>query len=132
MSVSDQARFGAVVYAKDVSRISAFYAAVLGVDVAHHEDDHVILESPGCQLVVQAIPTSIAQSIVVNSPPTRRRDTPLKLVFPVDSITRVRAVADDLGGQIDSSEHEWHFQQDRVCDGCDPEGNVIQLRERQP
>ena len=29
-------------------------------------------------------------------------------------------------------EKEWHFQGQRVCDGCDPEGNMIQVREALP
>lgn len=94
------------------------------------EEDHVILETPECQIVVPAIPASIAQDIVITSPPSRRTETPLKFAFPVGSIARSRAAVEQLAGQIDSPDHEWQFGDDRVCDGQDPEGNVFQLRER--
>lgn len=128
--MSDHVRMAAVVYAKDLSRIAEFYAAVLGVDGAHRQEDHVVLQSSALQLVIQAIPASIARTIEITTPPARRTDTPIKLAFPVDSIARMRATAAELGGQIDSPEHEWQFREDRVCDGYDPEGNVLQLRER--
>jgi predicted enzyme related to lactoylglutathione lyase len=130
--VSERAKVVVVIYAKDVVRVSDFYAAVLEVGDSRHEHDHVALETPECQIIVLAIPAAIAASIVITRPPGRRSETPLKVAFPVDSIARSRAVARMLGGQIDAPEHEWQFGSDLVCDGHDPEGNVLQLRERLP
>ena len=62
--------------------------------------------------------------------PVRRADTPIKLVFTVASIEAARVLAAARGGQIDLPEREWQFREFRVCDGHDPEGNVVQLRER--
>jgi predicted enzyme related to lactoylglutathione lyase len=128
--MSDQPGAGAVVYAKDLARVSAFYAGVLGFHVAHSEADHVVLESPAFQLVIVAIPEHIAESIDVAEPPVPRTDTPIKLVFPVASIEAARAAAASRGGQLNPPEREWQFQGFRVCDGHDPEGNVVQFRER--
>lgn len=121
---------GAVVYAKDLARVSAFYAELLGFAAANSQPDHVVLESPGYELVVVAIPERIAESIELADPPVRRTDTPIKLVFTVASIEAARVLAAARGGQIDPPEREWQFREFRVCDGHDPEGNVVQLRER--
>ncbi len=34
------------------------------------------------------------------------------------------------GGEVFPPEREWNFQGYRVCDGMDPEGNVVQFRQR--
>ena len=121
---------GAVLYAKHVERVSAFYARCCGLTVAHTQDDHVVLESPTFQLVIMAIPESIATSISIATPPIQREDTPIKLVFHVESIDAVRDVAAGLGGALNPPEREWRYQGQRVCDGHDPEGTVVQFRER--
>ena len=125
-----QEKPGAVVYARDLSRVSAFYAGVPGFAVNHSEGDHVVLESPALQLVIVAIPEHIAATIDVAEPPFRRTETPIKLVLAVASIQEMRAMAESRGGQLDAPEREWQFQGFRVCDGHDPEGNVVQFRER--
>lgn len=121
---------GAVVYARDIASLSAFYTGVAGFTVAHSEPDHVVLESPTLQLVVVAIPEHVAATIEVQHPPVRRTDTPIKLVFTVASIDVVRAAVELRGGQLNPPGREWQFQGFRVCDGHDPEGNVAQFRER--
>lgn len=128
--MSSQAMAGAVIYAKNISLVSKFYAGTIGFDVAHTEADHVVLESPAFQLVVLAIPPTIASSIEIASPPARRAETPIKLVFFVPDIAAAREAAARLGGQLNPPGQEWRFQQSTVCDGRDPEGNVLQLRER--
>ena len=120
---------GAVIYAKDLSRVIAFYRDVTGLPVTHSEIDYAVLESELFQLVVHAIPAGIAASIDVANPPLRREDAAVKLVFPVPSIAASRALAALHGGALNPPEREWQFQGHRICDGHDPEGNVIQLRE---
>ena len=120
---------GAVLYAKSVARLRAFYVGVAALELIHSEEDHVVLESPVFQLVIVAIPERLAASIEVASPPMRREDTPIKLVFPIQSMQVARAKAAGLGGELNPTEREWQFQGCRVCDGHDPEGNVVQFRE---
>lgn len=121
---------GAVIYAKDIRRVSTFYGQVAGLQITHAEDDHVVLASDAFQLVVVAIPARLAASIEVTVPPRLREDMAIKLVLPVDDIAAARETARSLGGQLLPSEREWSFQGLRVCDGHDPEGNVVQFRER--
>ncbi len=119
---------GAVVFAKDPACLAKFYAELLFMAVVHSAPDHVVLESPDIQLVLHAIPEQIAQSIAITSPPERRTETPIKLFFPVDSLSDARATAARLGGTLNPPEHEWDAAGVRACDGHDPEGNVLQLR----
>lgn len=130
MSMSEPGKIGAVLYVKDVAQVSAFYSGVLGFEVADSQADHMVLESPTFQLVVHAIPEDIAISIEIAIPPIRRTDTPIKLIFCVENISATRTVALRLGGELNSPESEWEFQGYRICDGHDPEGNVLQFREK--
>jgi predicted enzyme related to lactoylglutathione lyase len=120
---------GAIVYAKDIARLARFYAAVADLEIVHEVDDHVVLESETCELVVVAIPAATAARIVISTPPVRRESTAFKLSFAVDSLAQARAAAAAAGGELNPPEKEWDFQGMRVCDACDPEGNMIQLRE---
>jgi predicted enzyme related to lactoylglutathione lyase len=121
---------GAVLYAKDVDRVSAFYAGLAGMAVTHTEADHVVLESPVLQLIIVAIPAAVAATIDIADPPQRRTDTPIKLAFSIASLDAAREAAPRFGGELNPAEREWIYQQHRVCDAHDPEGNVVQFRVR--
>ncbi|MFC5436875.1 glyoxalase/bleomycin resistance/dioxygenase family protein [Rhodanobacter umsongensis] len=130
--MSNQFTAGAVVYARNTAKVSAFYAEIAGLHITHAEQDHVVLESAAFQLVVVAVPARIAATIQVASPPQPREDTAIKLVLPIASIASARVMAPSLGGQLNPPEREWQFQGSSVCDGHDPEGNVVQFREVAP
>jgi predicted enzyme related to lactoylglutathione lyase len=121
---------GAVVYAKNLDKVGAFYAAVTGFVVTHSAADHMTLAGESFQLVIVAIPASIAAGIEIADPPVRREDTAIKLMFAVPSLSAARKVVAAHGGELNPIEWEWQSEGVRVCDGHDPEGNVIQLRER--
>ena len=125
----DESRSGAVLYVKDIDRVAAFYSAVLGLEEEARDEDHVVLESPGFQLVVLQIPSDIASTIEITVPPKRRAMAAVKPVFFVSSMADVRTSVEAFGGVMNSSDKEWSFQGFKVCDGLDPEGNVIQFRE---
>ena len=122
-------RSGAVLFAKDVGRLADFYASVLELSVVERGDYWVVLESSGFQLVVHGIPPDIASTIDIAVPPLRRASAAVKPVFFVRSLATVRAKAASRGGVMNSTDQEWSFQGTTVCDGVDPEGNVIQFRE---
>jgi predicted enzyme related to lactoylglutathione lyase len=125
----DKQKAGAVIYAVNITRMGEFYSNVTGLHLTYTEAENMILESDGMQLVIVKIPQEIAVTIEIQSPPIRREDTPIKLVFPVPSIHNARSMAAKYGGELNSVEKEWGFQGCRVCDGLDPEGNVFQVRE---
>lgn len=123
------AHAGAVLYAKDMRRLAAFYSAVAGLVEVQRERDFTLLENRAAQLTIVAVPERIAAKIEIASPPRRRQETPVKLFFVVASVDAIREVVAELGGALDPREREWKFRSWRVCDGHDPEGNVFQLRE---
>jgi hypothetical protein len=67
--------------------------------------------------------------LTIASPPLRRTDVPVKLIFPVASLGLVQALSPMLGGGVESEEFQWVGPGFRACEGFDPEGNLIQWRE---
>ena len=128
--MSDQLTTGAILYAKDITRVSAFYASVSGLEITDSKQEHVVLESPVFQLAVVSVPQEIADEIQIASPPVRREDTPIKLIFFVPSLKSARSLAAQFGGELDDAGHEWRLGDYLVCDGHDPEGNVVQFRAK--
>jgi predicted enzyme related to lactoylglutathione lyase len=122
-------RAGAVLYAKELDRVAAFYRAVLGFAAVDRDAEHVRLEAHAFQLVVLQMPSQVAAGIELAVPPVPRADTAIKLVFVVPSISQARASAPGFGGSVKGAGSEWSFDGCTVCDGFDPEGNIFQLRE---
>lgn len=121
------ARAGALVYAKNLEQLATFYETLLSMVRLHASDELIVLESPDFQLLLHAIPPHIAATIVITSPPKRREQTPMKLFFSVSSIEEARATAARMGGEVFSE--QWQGPGFRVCNACDPEGNIFQVRE---
>ena len=128
----NSARAGAVVFAKDLQRVAKFYEELLGMPAVHSEHDHLVLESAHNELVIHAVPKAIADTIETTMPPERRTETPIKLLFFVASIAEARVKALALGGELNPPAREWEAPRFRACDGHEPEGNVLQLREYTP
>jgi predicted enzyme related to lactoylglutathione lyase len=120
----------AVIHAKDVARVSAFYASVAGLARSRTEPDHASLESSALQLFIVAMNAGIAAAVQSANPPVPRENTALKFIFPVASLEAARALATRAGGALKPAQAESAFNGWRHCDGHDPEGNVFQLRER--
>jgi predicted enzyme related to lactoylglutathione lyase len=125
----DPQKPGAVLFAKDISRVAKFYAVVIPMTVAFEQPDLIVLQSAQSQLVVHPLPPEIAESIEIADPPARRTDLPVKLIFPVASLAEARAKAPAFGGALNPPGKEFAARGFRACDGHDPEGNVVQFRE---
>ena len=124
------ARAGLFLYAKDLERVAAFYEAVLGMKRVQPSADLAVLDSPDVQLVVHAIPPAIADSITISTPPEIREDSAMKFFFTVPGIAAAEAIIGDLGGLVLPG--QWAGPGFNVCNACDPEGNVFQIRESAP
>ena len=120
---------GAVIFAKNVAELAAFYEAVFSLSRKHSEPEKVVLESTAIMLVIHGIPDEIAANIVITQPPQLRANTALKLFLPVTSFAAARAVAAAAGGAVKDEAYAWSAANFRACDGYDPEGNVFQVRE---
>lgn len=126
MTLSLKPKPSVVVFVADVRHVSAFYRELASMEVLIEEEGYSVMEVEGLQLVVHALrgePAVSPASIRV------REDSYVKLCLPVASIAAARSLAAANGGAIKSSEHEWEARGFRACDGHDPEGNVIQVRE---
>ena len=121
------ARAGALIYAKDLEGLAAFYERLLPMTRAHASKELIVLESPDFQLLVHAIPPHIAPTVIIKSPPEKRQQTAIKLFFTVASLSEARATAAKLGGEV--FPEQWEGPGFRVCNACDPEGNIFQVRE---
>ncbi len=124
--MADHPQPGAVVFVSDPARVAAFYRDVADMTVVHADPQHQVLQIPGLQLTVHAI----RGADPVAEPAQPREDSYLKLCFPVASIAAARVTAAARGGLIRPVEAEWQARGFRACDGHDPEGNVIQVREK--
>ena len=127
--MSYASRTGAVLFARGLDQVAAFYSNVLDLREANHDADHILLESPGFQLVVHRIPDHSATAMQAEDPPARRAKAAFKPVFFVPSLAKVRTMVSAHGGTMEPRDKEWSFNGVAVCDAVDPEGNVIQFRE---
>ena len=119
-------RAEAVVYVGDLARMRTFYGRCFGLVVADSADGYCTLQSQ--QWVLTLVQSDQARPRT--SPPPRRSHTPIKLAFEVESISAIRTLAAELGGQVDPSDRGWEFRNATHCDAVDLEGNIIQLIEK--
>jgi predicted enzyme related to lactoylglutathione lyase len=118
-------RVEAVLYVGDLARMQTFYTQCFGLASADSGPTYLGLTLGSWRLTLvqsrDALPTA--------SPPPRRANSAVKLVFEVVSIDAVVPVITSLGGRFDSVDTRWEFRNTTHCDCLDPEGNVVQLIE---
>lgn len=121
------ARSGILIYAKHLEQLSAFYARVLEASVIHTDSEHQVLQSADAQLIIHAVPPEFASAIVISQPPVPRQEQAFKPFFTVKDLAEVERIAEEGGGRIWGP--VWPGPGMRVRNICDPEGNIIHLRE---
>ncbi|WP_313951602.1 glyoxalase/bleomycin resistance/dioxygenase family protein [Accumulibacter sp.] len=121
------AKAGALIYAKDLERLSHFYQTLLSMQVLCADREHHVIESADIQLVIHAIPPRIAARFSIATPPVPREEQSLKLFFTVPSLSGAETVAASLGGALFGQEYAGPGF--KVRNGYDPEGNIFQVRE---
>jgi len=125
------AQQGCVVYAKNKKRVSAFYQRTLALEVDESERTHDLLRGHGYEVVVHCIPKNFAATIEIAKPAVPRDTTPFKPTFMVPDLEAVRLAATKTGGYLKPIECAWRFRGCIVIDGWDPEGNIVQFKERE-
>jgi len=121
------ARAGALIYAKDLERLSRFYQTLLSMQLLSADSEHHVIESADIQLVIHAIAPRIAATFEIASPPEPREEQAIKLFFTVPSLANAAATARSLGGALFGQEYAGPGF--KVRNGYDPEGNILQVRE---
>lgn len=116
----------AMIFAKDMAVMTAFYRDGLGLRMRldRSRGDWVEFEAGGSLLALHAIPPEIAKDIDIKSPPERRSETPIKLIFETDDLDGARAHLTRHGAVMDQPRSRGS------CDGLDPEGNVFSIVAR--
>jgi predicted enzyme related to lactoylglutathione lyase len=117
----------AVVYVVDLDRMRAFYEGGLGLSVAEEGEGYCTLTGAGWTLSLVVVPTDLAASIQLGSPPARRTQSPIKLGFAVASVDALVRTLAELGGSVDPPSTAWAHAGVVHRDAVDPEGNVVDL-----
>jgi catechol 2,3-dioxygenase-like lactoylglutathione lyase family enzyme len=116
----------AMIFVKDVERMTAFYRDGLGLQhlPAESSDGWVKFDAGGAELALHEIPAAIARNITISDPPEAREDGALKLVFETEDVDAARAHLAAQGAVMMEPANA------RRCDGLDPEGNVFTIRQK--
>ncbi len=121
------ARTGVVIYACDLERLAAFYETALGLQRRVADAEHVVLASADTQFILHAIPSAFRALAVAGSAAEPRTAAAIK---PFLSVADLDVVADAMarnGGEL--FPETWQGPGFRMRNGCDCEGNLLQLRE---
>lgn len=121
------ARTGVLIYAKHLDTVSRFYSQVLDMKCLHADAERHILHSGDVQLIIHAIPPHIADSIEIAVPPQPREEQAIKPFFTVESLAKAERIAAESGGLAIGP--IWPGPGFRARNLCDPEGNIVHLRE---
>jgi hypothetical protein len=123
-----QTMIALVVFSIDVPRLAAFYEAVLHVTPTYEHSGDIRLLSDQEEVLIHAIPESIAKTIEIRVPPEPREGAAIKPVFEIGSLEAALDHVRAKGGVVTGRS----FNINGVIrhDVLDPDGNVIQLRGR--
>jgi predicted enzyme related to lactoylglutathione lyase len=116
----------AMLYVKDLERMTRFYADLLGIEPADQKvaSGWVTFDAGCLRFALHAIPVEIAKKIEIASPPMPRESEPMKLIFEVKDIEEERGRLESMG--IQTLRRPWQ-QPGEACDAVDPEGNIFGL-----
>jgi len=111
-----------VLWVSDLARSVKFYSAVFEAKHPYITEGFASVEGHGNEVLLHLLPEQY------RSEPTLGEDNPIKPVFEVPSIDKAKLAAGSNGGRIKSESNEYGSW--KYSDGNDPDGNVIQFRER--
>lgn len=121
---------GALIYAKDFQRLSAFYRDLLGMTKRDSDSRHQVIENADHELTIHEIPLHIANAFTISTPPVPRDESPIKLYFTVPSLEAVKELVRRNGGLMFGDVERYKGLYTRH--GYDCEGNIFQLRAPAP
>jgi catechol 2,3-dioxygenase-like lactoylglutathione lyase family enzyme len=118
----------AMIFAKDINRMLAFYRDGLGLTPVPDKSGEgwVVFDADGARLALHAVPPAIARNIEITEPPQERSETPIKLVFQTEDLEAVALRLASLGAKV------FPPRGSGSRDVVDPEGNIFQLAGHEP
>src|SRR5262245_39755074 len=113
---------GAMLFVKDLDRMTAFYRDVLGLQPIEETrpENWVEFKGDGVRFSLHAIPPAVASGIRIDSPPRPREQSGAKLTFAVQSVDRTLQKIEEMG--LPLLRRPWGD-----TEAVDPEGNVFAL-----
>ena len=117
-------RSGLVIYSSSIHRLAEFYCHVFGFEVFENDESYALLMAGNFELVL--LETEASKRAL--SKDKAREDTPIKPTFFIDAPLELMSEKIKQKGGAIYQPKSWNFGGRQVCDGCDCEGNVFQLR----
>lgn len=113
---------GAMLFVKDLDRMTAFYRDVLGLKPNEETrlDDWVEFGDGASRFSLHAIPAGIAAGIAIESPPRAREQSAAKLMFEVQDVEATLTRIEAMG--LPLLRRPWGG-----TEAVDPEGNIFAL-----
>lgn len=96
--------------------------------ISESAKSHELLQGPGIEVVIHAIPKAVANKLKIQAPPEQRDYAAIKPAFFVDDLHATRLAVESNGGVLKPIKSAWKIRGAMVLDGCDCEGNVIQFK----
>lgn len=121
-----------VLYVKSLPVMARFYESVLGLVRLDSGQGFSLFSGGAFELSLVEMPPPWADTVAIAKPPVPREETPIKFSLLVDDLEALRAGFEQAGAALKPASQAWCWRQQLHLDGIDPEGNVIQLRQRQP
>ena len=111
---------GAMLFVKDLDRMTAFYCDVLGLEPIEETrlENWLEFRGDGVRFSLHAIPSAIATGIRIDSPPRPREQSSAKLTFAVQSVDATLQKIEQMG--LPLLRRPWGG-----TEAVDPEGNVF-------
>ena len=111
---------GAMLFVKDLERMTAFYRDVLGLEPIEETrlENWVEFKGDGARFSLHAIPSPRATEIRIDSPPRPREQSIAKLTFAVDNVDTTLQKIEQMG--LPLLRRPWGG-----IEVVDPEGNVF-------
>mgnify|MGYP006268386561 CR=1 FL=1 len=111
-----------VLWVSNLEKSVAFYKALFEDQLPYVSETFASVSNTDNEVLLHLLPEQYS------SEPTLGEDNPIKPVFTITSIEKAKLAAGQNGGLIkpEIQEHD----QWRYADGNDPDGHVIQVRER--
>jgi predicted enzyme related to lactoylglutathione lyase len=111
---------GAMLFVKDLSRMTTFYSDVLGLRLNAETRLKDWVEFRDASFSLHAIPAAIAAGIQIESPPRAREESAAKLTFAVQDVEATLSRIEEMG--LPLLRRPWGG-----TEAVDPEGNVFAL-----
>ena len=118
---------GLAIYSGNLNNAVEFYSDVLELDVIEKDQSYALLGSSTFELSILETKMSKALSKATDKP-VPRESTPIKPIYFLNaSLDSISEKVNGKGGVMFPPK-EWELDGRIVCDGCDCEGNIFQLR----